>query len=327
MDNIISQIITRLSQKAELDEDDIPVFNKKDYKPVRISRNNFKDIPQTFSESKIAYIDGGNAEILAASNFSLQLIRTYYTVYKNNKRTSSKKFEFYALITAEKETYKTKVFAIKNSLDLPIPEFSQNDATIKEGNNQIKITRIADLIRRFAEIKTAEEAVKELKDNDFIVLDGDLQTSKTDEDHYLNSLYQKAGNITIAALSKTCSLFTEKGNSVPALLNQMQKGEWYYHPIAENQEIYFTRLNKNSKYVFKMELNKNNISILSFLRENSKDPVFLGYPYGLIEADKFARVSNQEKEYFKTLFLTKIGKRLENHLSAQNAHSILDKIS
>ena len=37
--------------------------------------------------------------------------------------------------------------------------------------------------------------------------------------------------------------------------------------------------------------------ILSLV-DNSKDPVFYGYPYLLIEADKLARVTNKEKEYF-----------------------------
>jgi hypothetical protein len=65
------------------------------------------------------------------------------------------------------------------------------------------------------------------------------------------------------------------------------------------------------------------------LASNSNDPVFYGYPYSLIEADKEARVSNKEKEYFKTIFLSKSKKkdRLKYLLSNLDSHDILDRIS
>ena len=58
------------------------------------------------------------------------------------------------------------------------------------------------------------------------------------------------------------------------------------------------------------------------------DPVFIGYPYGLVEADRIARISNQEKESLKTMFLVKLrNKNIEKYLSSVNAHEILDRIS
>ena len=66
------------------------------------------------------------------------------------------------------------------------------------------------------------------------------------------------------------------------------------------------------------------------LSANCKDPVFIGYPYGLIEADKNARISNQEKDMLLTLFSTKFGKdweRIKESLSNIDAHEILDNIS
>ena len=103
----------------------------------------------------------------------------------------------------------------------------------------------------------------------------------------------------------------------------------------ENHEVdmYITKLNKNSRYIFKLEIfNKNKFDIneiLSILKSNSKDPVFLGYPYGLIEADKFARIGNREKDYLKTIFLAKLGKdneKIAQYLNTMNAHSVLDRI-
>ena len=117
--------------------------------------------------------------------------------------------------------------------------------------------------------------------------------------------------IVICALSKTCELFTDKGNSILSLLNEIQPDkEWYYYPITKtNQkyEILFIKLNEKSKYIFRLDVLNKDMGkveqVLSLLKSNSKDPVFLGYPYGLIEADRFARISNEELELLKTKFM------------------------
>ena len=95
--------------------------------------------------------------------------------------------------------------------------------------------------------------------------------------------------------------------------------EWYYYPVVniedeEHQaEMYFIKLHKDSKHTFMFEVYKENEynlqNILSLLKQNSIDPVFLGYPYGLIEADKFARVTAQEKEYYQTIIITHLAKK------------------
>ena len=62
---------------------------------------------------------------------------------------------------------------------------------------------------------------------------------------------------------------------------------------------------------------------------NAKDPVFLGYPYGLIEADKFARCQENEKDYLKTRFIqktTKDYKKIKQILNTNKAHDLLDNI-
>jgi len=348
MEKVIEQIIKKIDEKTNIDdEDDYPRFEDSSYKAFKIEKRNFHKIENINSKKKIAFIDGGNAEILGASNFSLHLIRTYFTIYKDNKRISSGKNEFYALIYSlnenDKIKYKTEIFDLKNKLELKSIDFDSYDETIKEGFNRIKISKIAEIIRRFAEIKTAETAIDFLENGDFIVLDGDLEASKTNEINYFNDLYKKAieKDIIVAAISKTTSLFTKKGNSVAALLNLISPlDEWFYHPVVEINnknhcaEMFFVKLNKNAGHVFKLEIHKkqktNASEIILLLKNNSKDPVFLGYPYGLIGADNFARISNNEKNHFKTLFISKIGKKYKKigkYIDTLNAHEILDKIS
>ncbi len=347
MDKIINKIISKINEKTEITEEDYPISEDNLYKPFKIEKKNFHKIEDINTENKIAFIDGGNAEILGASNFSLQLIRTYFTIYKDNKKLESGKNEFYLLISSLNEgskiKYKTEIFNLKNNLKLKNEVFDSYDKTIKQGLNRIKIMNIGNIIRRFAEIKTAENTIDLLEKRDFIVLDGDLEAGKTGEMNHFDELYKKAAekSINVTALSKTNSLFTEKGNSIAALLNSISPiKEWFYYPVAKvnnekhKAEMFFLKLNKNSEYVFKFEVYKENkasaAAAISLLKNNAKDPVFIGYPYGLIESDRFARISNNEKDYFKTIFISKIGKKyakINKYLNTLNAHEILDNIS
>jgi len=338
---IITNIIDSLNQSLE-EKGTYAQLNNPDYEPIRLSKDNFHEIKTIESKNKIAFIDGGNTEILKAPNFSLQLIRIFYSIYQNNQKITSKKQEFYVLINAENKEddiiYKTQFFGLnKDKL-----EFDSFDETIRQGKHRISISSIGNVIRRFLEVETAKNITNELNNNDIILIDGDLKASITNEINYFNELYKKAieKDITIAALSKTSELFTEKGNALIPVLNEISpEGEWSYCPLVkinnENHkaDIHIVKLNKNSKYIFKLEIfnktNYNKEEILSILKNNSKDPVFLGYPYGLIEADKFARVSNNEKEYLRTSLLTKLGKdnqKITQYLNTLNAHSILDSI-
>lgn len=343
MDDSLIEEITNLLDKKIKFEDDFIDFSDKRYKPFKIDKKNFNKIKEVRSNKKIVFVDGGNAEILRAVDISFQLIRVYYTIYKNNKKIRPKKREFYVLINAVNKKdiikYKTKIFndKILNEEDLILDSF---DKTLKTGENRIEISRIGEIVRRFAELKIIGELIDELDKGDIIVRDGDLQARVTKEDKYFNSIYKKAleKNVIICGLSKTSNLFTNKGNSVVFLLNNISPtGTWYYYPtvkiLNENHqvEMFFIKLNEKSKYVFKFEVFKDSKfdvnEILTLLKDNAKDPIFLGYPYGLIEADRFARISNYEKEHQKTILLVKLGNKLEKFLTPLNAHNILDKIS
>ncbi len=336
--NIINSLNNSLKEKGNYVQ-----FNDPSYKPIKITKDNFHKIKDTESNKKIAFIDGGNTEILKAPNFSLQVIRTYYSVYQKNKKIKSKKQEFYILInTINQENniiYKTQFFGL-NKEEINFDSF---DETIRQGKHRISISSIGNVIRRFTELETAKEIINELNKDDIILIDGDLKASITNEINYLDKLYQKAieKNITIAAISKTSELFTEKGNALIPILNEISpEKEWYYYPLVEiinkahKVDVITTKLNKNSRHIFKLEIfnqiKYNKDEILTLLKNNSKDPIFLGYPYGLIEADKFARISNKEKDYLKTIFLTKLGKdneKIAHYLNTLNTHNILDSLS
>ncbi|MBI2146708.1 hypothetical protein HYU22_05200 [Candidatus Woesearchaeota archaeon] len=82
------------------------------------------------------------------------------------------------------------------------------------------------------------------------------------------------------------------------------------------------KLHPQATHVFRFQ---GNGGILPSLVANSSDPLFLGYPYGLIMADKLARVSNAERNSLRmSLLLRKENREIAEYLSTMNAHEILD---
>lgn len=343
-DQIIN-MINILNNALPSYENDSAHFPEKDYEAFPISKTNFHDFKEADSGKKIAFVDGGNAEILKAPNFSLHFIRTFACVYQKKKKIAMKKHEFYALIHSAAENneivYKTRLFPIKKAVLLDENElsFSSFDPTLRTGLHRADISRVGDAIRRFAELRAAVEV---LGDSDVVILDGNLQATITSENKYLEELYQKAleKEVLVTALAKTSTIFTKKGNSMSGLLNEIgPKDRWYYYPIANissedhQAKLFFVRLHEKSDYVFRFEAHNKNMfkpeELFGLLASISKDPVFLGYPYGLIEADRFARVTNEEKESLKIQFIVKAGKtwnKLVKYVNSTNAHDVLDSI-
>ena len=337
-EKIIKQILEKTNIRNDV-KDEYISFSDKRYKSVKLDKKNFDKISKADFNKKIAFVDGGNSEILRLANLSLQLVRVYYSIFYKNKKVNSERFDFYVLVEAVDNgdgiSYNISI-APNNFLDKLT--FDSFDETLIEGRHRISVSKIGEVVRRFLELHLAKLVVGKLSEGDVIVLDGSLEAHVTNEANLFNELYKKASekNVVVSGLSKTCTLLTNKGNSVISILRAISpEGAWYYDSAVEidslehQADMFFARLHKNSKHIFRLEIFKNNKyninEVLNLLMENSKDPVFLGYPYGLIDADKFARVSNNEKEYLKTMLRVKL-KREDLGEQSIDAHSILDSV-
>ena len=350
MQDIYNQIINLVKNNISNIDDAHVQFSNPDYKPFNFNKDNFHEIKDSESNRKIAFIDGGSSEIIKSSNFSLNLMRVYYTIYQNNKRIKSKKEDFYAFAhtkDVDGELFYNAEFINdgKNKIDLDENDLllSSLDETIRQGIVRANISSMASVIRRFSELKTAENTINDLNNNDIIVLDGSLQCAFTNERKYIDRLYEKAKgkNIIICGLSKTTTLMTDKGNSIANALNKFSiQGKWFYNPVVDiksnehKAEMSFVKLHEKSKYIFRFELYKEQKqhlnSVIGLIANNCKDAVFIGYPYGLIEADRSARISGQEKDMLLAFFSAKFGKdwkKIKESLSNVDAHEILDSIS
>ncbi|MBI2582229.1 hypothetical protein HYV87_03855 [Candidatus Woesearchaeota archaeon] len=303
-------IINRFPQKDEL------FLNKK---KIVLDSKNFENISALSEKKKIAFVDGGQAEILSSGNFCLSFIRVGVLIYSNNKKISEYKHEFYLLTTAkykdDEMVFESIIFPLNGEKLIDEQAlYLSADATIKKSTDRIPIAEIANIARRFAELALA---AKTAASAEIIIMDGTLDCSYPNEEKYLSKLPANA-----CALAKSSSLFTVSGNSPMILLQKLGPINCWSYGLDEQN--YFVKLHQKAKHVFRFTGNKD---FLPALVENSKDAIFLGYPYGLIAADKFARVSNEEKKSLRmNLLLRAESAKIVEYLSTTNAHDILDNL-
>ena len=230
--------------------------------------------------------------------------------------------------------------------------FSANDRTIMSGNQIADISRVSSIGRRFAEWTNANDLIEVLNENDILMIDGTLQTNFTNESTYLTNLKKKARNkgVILCGLSKTSSLQTTTGLSLLGSIDRLAeenniKREWYY-PFAISRStdhdvmIFIIKLSRNTDRIFRFEVDRKTFEelkdlqineIFSTIMRNSNDLSFIGYPYGLIDADNMARVSYDESDEYKgiiTSILSQSGasKEFLRHIQAKDAHDILNMI-
>ena len=195
---------------------------------------------------------------------------------------------------------------------------------------------VISYIRKKLEWESAY-SIMNMNNNQVFVFDGSFDVRNNMEKLLLDKLYDfcKKNKIVLSAFSKTSSISTDTGLPATFYFNKKYENPYYVligrNKIFYNLNMYFSKLNRNSKYSFRVDLFIDNISEKDFfqsLMQESDDPVFIGYPYGLIKADSSARISNEEKDYERTkLFIESKSEDLLTELeNSINAHSILDNL-
>jgi hypothetical protein len=341
-----------------------PHFSDPSVHPFPLAKEGFRLIREARSGRKIAFVDGGNQEIIGAPNFSVQLNRIYAGVW-NDKEKVNLGLPIIEFFSATFSTFKNDEIYYETVIVPGTPEytkylpdskdlsFNSYDRSVMNGNQRADIDRVASIARRFAEWKFASLALKSLTKGDVLVMDGTIQTNFANEGKYLKGLVDaaKEHGVVLSGLSKTSALFTTTGLSLLGAVNKLAEDykiamEWYY-PIAEsssedhNVMIIAVKLNTISERVFRYEIHRDQFKelseiqlneILTGLVKNSSDATFPGYPYGLIDADRFARVSYNELEYYRGVILSQISElgkwgKFSRHIRAGDAHSILNMLA
>lgn len=364
MQKAINFLMDSLAAGEQKEDRDIyPAFRDKRYKPFALKKDNIHELFSKDHDKKVTAVDGGNIEIIKSPDTSIHLVRLYFNIFRNKKRTQPKtmptKIDFYALARSFRKNteiyYRTKLIPLDEKHHSYLPDekdlvFDSYDPTITTGSFRTHISRIGEISRKFAEWKISGHIIdNELESGDIILRDGSLQTGITNESTYSLAAYKSAEKkgVIFCGISKTSALLADNGKSLTSSISSIaesieEKGAWYYHPIARSEhpdhraEIYHVLLNVNSAHNFRFEIYDKQkdkaIEAIEQLASLSQDISFPGYPYPLIDADKNARVRFQEISFHKTMIehnlqaKSALKKEILSGISAQDAHSVIDSI-
>jgi hypothetical protein len=335
MDAVVGKIraLMRIPSQHEVI---LPALPLSSYEPVPFSMRYYRLIPPRHVPSATAFIDGGQALLLDTPHFCVAFLRAHAIVYKSARRIVSTTSEAYIIISASPSahniSYTTEILPLRGSFPLQrLLSFDSLDSTIRTGTKRFSPSSVVSIARRFAELHLASEIIKTLQQEDMLLMDGSLQQSYTNEEQLLAKLKQsQEQSATVIGLSKTNSVLTTAGTSFAQHLAQFP-GKWYYAPVGKplnnSPHISFAKLHEKSSQVFMMDsFQPLEAMHYTALASYAHDPVFLGYPYGLIEADRAARITATEAASLQFQLTEKLGKSFHN-FSTKNTHAILDRIS
>jgi len=279
------------------------IFNDKlnslSFKDSFFNSFNIIDIPT----NRFNYIDSGYNSVFDSAELKVLFFKVV-SVCIEGKNTKSVSIDKYFLFLGDDiELFKVVSYSGYNfdlspvSLDL---DFDSELAKINEIDLELKkdmsVSMIIDMIRRYLELT---------KCLGFAILDGSLDCRYAFENQLVSNAY-----IGFSKKSNFNKLLNKRG----------------YIKLKENSVV--AKLFDDAEHCFRIDYQGDINVVLSVLVDQS-DNIFRGYPYGLILADKFAKVSEKEKEMLNMImFLHSHDKqKFQSLLSQSNAHGIIDIIN
>lgn len=324
------------------------------YHPVPFLADNFRQLDDMSDGGPLAFIDGGNAELIRSSALSVHFIRTASCTFDrpDGKRRDINRMEYISRARTEMTDDGYSFVAHISGADGTPCSFGplkmDRENTIL-GKYPVNINLLGGILRRRAEWDEAFRAAGKMNGG-IIVMDGTLQPLYPGESEVIKALTDlcRDRDIALTALAKTSSLMTTTGHSLPAALMLLADengidGAWYYTPIVENTnpehdaDIMFVKLHPESRHCFRFEIARGTVessnldSVVATVASGSADVSFPGYPYGLIVADELARIPDSEKANLSVLvrsFLDREGAldKLRPLEATADSHDILDSM-
>ncbi len=311
------------------------------YESVPLSTDNFTPFSSTGEEDKVVCcVDGGNNCIYRSPIDSLHLIRIYFNLFKGRTRSKNVK-PLNAFLTVKQgyESIECRIRPIESYMPISETEFILNKEDLGDGNGE----NAGRIIRTYLEWDTMSHVVeKHLDEGDMLVKDGVLQTSVEGEKEHSDRLYGlvEKHNINLVGVAKSCSLKTTMGHplisAVRFIGDGLEEDLWYYHPLAINKnpdhkgDMAIVKYHPRSEYVFRTEfyegVDMDKKEVLGHLANQAKDPLFLGYPYGLVDADMKARVTDEETRHLRRAGTDRMRKEVSYRIKALDAHDRLSNL-
>ena len=276
----------------------------------------FPIVPTT--SSRVAFVDGGLAELVAAPHFSVFLIRAYAGVWDAGRCVSRVQKEGYAIIHVVRKENNFFFATELLGFNIPIPEIALDNPLLRVGE-RVTPQAVASVVRHCVEWSLIDTC----QNVHCVVRDGALD--ECPEDFFREKKHSKLLHVGVC---KTTTALTDTGVSVPLFLSRQKEGAWVYVPEEQGiVKIGFVHLHAKADRAYRIDVTNGSLEdAAALLASQSNDASFLGYPYGLVDADCMAAVREGEKKMLRQLFFAKCGNALKNIEQAADAHDLLNQL-
>ncbi len=354
-DDCISRITDIISSQSASFEAGAPYFADRHYNALPFDVSNFKRFEPRRNGSTLCFVDGGNLDVVSAPNFSIQFMRIASVAFRGGKRAQlglPQRIESIVVVThsGDMGDFEVKYMPLDEKQHLFLPQdFMMSKRLVSQGDEELAprpIVAAGGAARKFAEWFYGARIIRDcLSERDIFVRDGALQVGIEGEERFASQAYGAADSkgVAFTGLAKTSALVTTTGFPLTASVQMMAKkhgigGAWYYGPIAENRnpkhlgDIFVGKFFGGSNYAFRFEIHdsaRQDVgAIFGEIAENSRDLSFPGYPYGLIAADKMARVEMGERDALEARIKMRLSRidGIRECLAATDAHRIISEL-
>lgn len=271
-------------------------------KTFTLQKQKFQNVKPASTFKNIIFIDGGNQDVITTPGFTLQKIRISKVFYQEEARKNIENKEYYLLVDDEGKVV-----------------YEQNNKKYEDKYEQ-------EPVNAFRKTKEFEQATQE---KDLVIIDGALNNALVKQNIFKQATSQK----NVVGIAKTTKAQSKNKLPVNYIFKTFTKKHDIKPPYVyeaftiKNTKTHFVSMYKNRVLRIDTHKDANIHVILHSLKKHFYDPSFPGYPYGLIDADDNARVTNVEINEDKLNLKTVIGNSNYNLLDESfDAHDILDNM-
>ena len=252
--------------------------------------------------------------------------------------------------------YSVKLFAhasVDRSRLPPDDDLGITEEDIKrEGTSRAGLLGVP---RKMAEWAVADSVVdSELAAGDVLVMDGTLQSGSGRESGFAARVYKRAvrKGVVVCGLAKTTTLTTADNRPLLHRASEIAKAaglgdkRWFVR-IGERATAndmgytFIAKLHEKATYAFRFgilaeqywNMNKGEVeSVMASVAANSRDIAMPGYPYGAIDADRFAKVRMREASMYRNMLDAVLisrpgGEDIAAQIRSMSAHQVLNRVT
>lgn len=315
----------------------LPVLSSGDYESQPLDPRHFHPVSPRFPAGQVGFLDAGNNEIVSTPAVAIGWVRIYWSVFKGERKLRHRLRNHLVVVRrAEGDPWlAAEVYPVEGGAPLrfrfppPLPPGEPTRSPLAGG---------IGAVRRHLEWQATLELLQTLRPGDLAVRDGTLEAEGGTDDPAREALaVAEEREVLLVGLSKSCALLTASGLPLLSALALMEQergvpSPWVYHPLGRPRRetlphITVVRLHPSSAHLFRLDLpfwaGERAEEVAALLAAYARDPALLGYPYGLLDADRHARVPEKEVNLLRRVAEQEMGPATRLGYQALSADRLL----